>query len=115
MSLVTLRISQHKEFHREGANLRVHVPVPLKTAVLGGKIRVPTLTGAIALTIPAWSTSGAVFRVRGKGLPSRDGTPGDVLAMLAVQLPETPDPELDSPDAADGLTRQPGEQPLAPA
>jgi len=93
-ALVTLRISSHREFLREGANLRVHVPVPLKTAVLGGKIRVPTLTGAIALTIPAWSTSGAVFRVRGKGLPAREGETGDVLAVLAVQLPETPDAEL---------------------
>ncbi|MEO1397704.1 MAG: DnaJ C-terminal domain-containing protein [Pseudomonadota bacterium] len=95
-ALVTLRISPHKDFIREGANLRVHVPVPLNIAVLGGKIRVPTLAGAVALTIPAWSTSGAVFRVRGKGLPSRDGGNGDVFAVLAIQLPETPDAELES-------------------
>ncbi|MEP0943609.1 MAG: DnaJ C-terminal domain-containing protein [Rhizobiaceae bacterium] len=92
--LITLSISEHPDFRREGTNLRVHVPVPLKTAVLGGKIRVPTIGGAVALTIPAWSTSGAVFRVRGKGLPAKSGDNGDILAILAVELPESPDQEL---------------------
>lgn len=92
--LITLSISEHPEFRRDGTNLRVHVHVPLKTAVLGGKIRVPTIDGAVALTIPEWSTSGATFRVRGKGLPAKSGERGDILAILAVELPETPDPEL---------------------
>ena len=92
--LITLSISDHPEFRREGANLRVHVPVPLKTAVLGGKIRVPTIGGAVALTIPEWSTSGAVFRVRGKGLPTKAGGNGDIFAVLAVELPEQPDQAL---------------------
>ena len=92
--LITLSISDHPDFRREGCNLRVHVPVPLKTAVLGGKIRVPTLDGAVALTIPEWSTSGAVFRVRGKGLPQKSGGNGDIFAVLAVELPETPDADL---------------------
>lgn len=92
--LITLAISDHPDFQREGANLRVHVPVPLKTAVLGGKIRVPTIGGAVALTIPEWSTSGAVFRVRGKGLPNKSGSNGDILAVLAIDLPEAPDQEL---------------------
>ena len=92
--LITLSISDHPDFRRDGSNLRVHVPVPLKTAVLGGKIRVPTIGGAVALTIPEWSTSGAVFRVRGKGLPLKSGGKGDIFAVLAVELPETPDAEL---------------------
>ncbi|MEP4293571.1 MAG: DnaJ C-terminal domain-containing protein [Rhizobiaceae bacterium] len=92
--LITLSISDHPDFRREGSNLRVHVPVPLKTAVLGGKIRVPTIDGAVALTIPEWSTSGAVFRVRGKGLPLKSGGNGDIFAVLAVELPESPDAEL---------------------
>ncbi len=95
-ALITLAISRHPDFIREGSNLRVHVPVELATAVLGGKIRVPTLEGAIALNIPAWSTSGAVFRVRGKGLPRRDDGNGDILAVLAVQLPDEPDAELEA-------------------
>ena len=92
--LITLSISEHPDFRRDGTNLRVHVPVPLKTAVLGGKIRVPTIDGAVALTIPAWSTSGAVFRVRGKGLPAKSDGRGDILAILAVELPESPDQDL---------------------
>ncbi len=93
-ALITISISRHPEFVREGANLRVHVPVDLKTAVVGGKIRVPTLGGAVALTIPGWSSSGAVFRVRGKGLPKRDGSNGDIMAVLSIQLPEDEDAEL---------------------
>lgn len=93
-ALVKLSIARHKEFVREGANLRVHVPVDLKTAVVGGKIRVPTLTGAVSLTIPEWSTSGKVFRVKGKGLPKRAGGNGDILAVIAIDIGETPDPAL---------------------
>lgn len=91
---ITISISRHPDFVREGANLRVHVPVDLKTAVKGGKIRVPTLSGAVALAIPGWSSSGAVFRVRGKGLPKRDGSSGDIFAVLSIQLPEEENPEL---------------------
>ena len=85
--LITLTISGNSEFHKEGTNLRVQVPVSLKVAVLGGKIRVPTLAGAVALNIPEWSSSGAVFRVKGKGLPKKSGGNGDILAVLAVELP----------------------------
>ena len=87
-ALITLKIVRHADFAREGGNLRVHVPVDLSTAVLGGKIRVPTLAGAVALSIPEWSTSGQAFRVRGKGLPKRDGTNGDIIAVLAIDLGE---------------------------
>ncbi len=92
--LITLSISDHPDYRREGSNLRTHVPVDLKTAVLGGKIRVPTLSGAVALNIPPWSNSGSVFRLRGKGLPNRAGGRGDILAVAAVSLPEDPDEEL---------------------
>ena len=70
------------------------MPVELQTAVLGGKIRVPTLSGAVALSVPEWSSSGAVFRVRGKGLPKRDGGHGDILAVLAITLDDEPDSKL---------------------
>ncbi len=93
-ALISLKIARHPDFQREGANLRVHVPVELKTAAVGGKIRVPTLTGVVALTIPEWSSSGAVFRLRGKGLPKKDGGKGDILAVLSIQLPEEKDETL---------------------
>ena len=92
--LITLTISEHPEFRREGNNLRVHVPVALETAVLGGKIRVPTLNGAVALSIPQWSSSGSIFRVKGKGLPTKSDGNGDILAILSVQLPEEPNEQL---------------------
>ncbi|EFL88873.1 DnaJ C-terminal domain-containing protein [Ahrensia sp. R2A130] len=98
--LITLNISDssavdQSEFRREGKNLRVTVPIALETAALGGRVRVPTLGGAIALTVPEWSNSGAVFRVRGKGLPGRDGKPGDILATLEVDLGEKDEALLD--------------------
>lgn len=93
-ALVALTIAKHPDFQREGANLRVHVPVDLKIAVTGGKIRVPTLTGAVALTIPEWSSSGAVFRLKGKGLPAKAGGAGDILAVLSLQLPDEKDQAL---------------------
>ena len=70
------------------------MPVELEKAVLGGKIRVPTIDGAVALTIPAWSSSGAVFRVREKGLPKKSGGKGDIFAVLSITLPDKPDSRL---------------------
>ena len=93
-ALITLTISKHPDFTRDGTNLRTHVAIDLKTAVMGGKIRVPTLSGAVALTIPGWSSSGQIFRVRGKGLPKKDGGFGDILAVLAIVLPDEPDQNL---------------------
>ena len=92
--LITLSISDHADFRREGSNLRVNVPVELDKAVLGGKIRVPTIDGAVALTIPPWSSSGAVFRVREKGLPKKSGGKGDIFAVLSIRLPKNPDERL---------------------
>ncbi len=98
-ALITLSIATSHDkdgatFRREGANLRVHVPVPLRSAVLGGKIRVPTLTGAVSLTLPEWTTSGTAMRVRGKGLPKADGAFGDILAVTAIDLPTERDAAL---------------------
>ena len=76
------------EFRRDGKIVRVSVPIDLSSAVLGGRVRVPTLGGAVALAVPEWSHSGALLRGRGKGLPGRDGRPGDILATLAVDLGE---------------------------
>ena len=61
--------------------------VPLEDAVLGGTIRVPTLTGAVEMKMPPMTSSGRTFRLRGKGLPKKDGTRGDLLAVTAIQLP----------------------------
>nr|WP_042669477.1 J domain-containing protein [Methylobacterium sp. B34] len=93
-ALLTIRIRPHPRFTVEGADLRTSVDVPLEDAVLGGTIRVPTLTGAVEMKIPAMTSSGRTFRLRGKGLPKKDGTRGDLFATTAIVLPEGEDAAL---------------------
>jgi DnaJ-class molecular chaperone len=93
-ALLTIRILPHARFTPEGADLRVSVEVPLEDAVLGGPIRVPTLTGAVEMRIPAMTSSGRTFRLKGKGLPKKDGTRGDLFATTAIALPAAEDAAL---------------------
>ncbi|NEU13648.1 J domain-containing protein [Methylobacterium sp. BTF04] len=93
-ALLTIRIQAHPRFTVDGADLRASVEVPLEDAVLGGPIRVPTLTGAVEMRIPAMTSSGRTFRLKGKGLPKKDGTRGDLFATTAVALPTTDDSAL---------------------
>src|SRR5215470_10379427 len=67
--LISVSIAPHPLFNRDGNDLRLDLPVTLYEAVLGAKVRVPTLTGAVELAIPAGSSSGRTFRLKGKGLP----------------------------------------------
>ena len=94
-ALVTVHIAPHPHFKVEGANLRVDLPITLYEAVLGGKVRVPTLDGAVELAIPPGTNAGRTFRLKGKGLPAKSGT-GDLLATVRIVLPERPDPELEA-------------------
>jgi DnaJ-class molecular chaperone len=91
--LLTLRIRPHEHFTVERENLRVRVPVDLDEAVLGGTVRVPTLTGAVDMRIPPMTSSGRTLRLRGKGLPGKNGR-GDLLATVEIRLPETADEAL---------------------
>jgi DnaJ-class molecular chaperone len=93
-ALITVTVARHPLFEREGANLRIDVPITLYEAVLGGKVRVPTIDGAVELAIPPGTSSGRVFRVKGKGLPAKQGQ-GDLLATVRIALPESEDSELD--------------------
>ena len=93
-ALLTIRIKPHPRFTVEAADLRASVEVPLEDAVLGGTIRVPTLTGAVEMKMPPMTSSGRTFRLRGKGLPRKDGTRGDLLATTAIVLPSGEDAAL---------------------
>lgn len=94
---VVVAYATHPQFRVEGADLRTDLSVPLADAVLGAKVRVPTLAGAVELSIPAWTNSGRTFRLRGKGLPKEGSTEnGDLLATVRVALPDQPDPELEA-------------------
>ncbi|BCM85967.1 DnaJ C-terminal domain-containing protein [Methylobacterium indicum] len=93
-ALLTIRFAPDSRFQIEGADLRTSAEVPLEDAVLGGPIRIQTLTGAVEMKIPPMTSSGRVFRLRGKGLPKKDGTRGDLLATIAVTLPASADEAL---------------------
>ncbi|MBS9477191.1 DnaJ C-terminal domain-containing protein [Ancylobacter radicis] len=86
----------HRVFRIEGTDLRADVALPLAQAVLGGKLRVPTLGGEVELSVPAWTDSGRTFRLRGKGLPKAEGGEGDLLATVRIALPEERDAELEA-------------------
>lgn len=93
-ALVTVRVQADSRFVIEGKNLRTRVQVDLADAVLGGVIRVPTLDGAVEINLPKGASSGQVLRVKGKGVPAKDGT-GDLFAVIEIVLPKEPDPELE--------------------
>jgi DnaJ-class molecular chaperone len=94
-AFVTVRVLPDPRFAVEGKDLRLRQPVTLDQAVLGGKVRAPTLTGAVELTIPPNTSTGKTFRLRGKGLPSKEGD-GDLLVTVDVVLPPKPDAELEA-------------------
>jgi len=91
-AMVTVKFERHRHFRRDGADLRVDVPITLYEAVLGGKVRVPTLDGSAELSLPANINTSKALRLKGKGL---HGT-GDLYASLKIVLPEAGDPDLES-------------------
>jgi len=93
--LITVSVAPHPLFTRAGADLRLELPITLYEAVLGGKVRVPTLDGAVELAIPPGTNAGRTFRLKGKGFPAKDGT-GDLLATVRIMLPEGGDAELET-------------------
>jgi DnaJ-class molecular chaperone len=93
-ALITVHIAPHPYLKPEGSNLRVDVPIALYEAVLGGKVRVPTLDGAVELAIPPGTSAGRTFRLKGKGLPAKHGR-GDLFASVRIVLPEGKDAELE--------------------
>ncbi|MBI2885500.1 MAG: molecular chaperone DnaJ [Candidatus Omnitrophica bacterium] len=85
---VLIHVEPHLVFHRDGPNLLLEYPVPLSQATLGAEVDVPTLTGRVTMKIPAGTQSGAVFRVRGKGIPDvHTGRAGDLLVRVVVETP----------------------------
>ncbi len=93
--LITVAVAPHPLFTRAGADLRLELPITLYEAVLGGKVRVPTLDGAVELAIPPGTNAGRTFRLKGKGFPAKDGA-GDLLATVRIMLPEGGDAELET-------------------
>ena len=94
--LITVNIAPHPFFKVEGSDLRVELPITLYEAVLGGKVRVPTLGSAVELSIPKNTSSGRTFRLKGKGLPKPTATAGDLFVTARIVLPDGNDAELES-------------------
>jgi molecular chaperone DnaJ len=85
---VTVKVSPHRLFGRKGDNLTLDVPVTFDELALGADLKIPTLGGApVTLKVPAGTPNARTFRVRGKGAPKADGSRGDLLATVQVQVP----------------------------
>ncbi|MCA1297879.1 DnaJ C-terminal domain-containing protein [Stappia indica] len=95
-AIVEIRVARHALFTPSDDDLRLDLPLTLYEAVLGGKVRVPTLDGAINLTIAPNANSGKTMRLKGKGLPNKQGGRGDLLITLRITLPDEPDEELET-------------------
>jgi len=85
---VTVKVTPHRLFGRKDDNLTLDVPVSFDEAALGADVKIPTLGGApVTLKIPSGTPNGRTFRVRGRGAKKKDGTNGDLLATVQVQVP----------------------------
>ena len=93
--LITVNIAPHALFKVDGSDLRLDLPITLYEAVLGGKVRVPTLGSAVELSIPKNTSSGRTFRLKGKGLPKPGGA-GDLFVTARIMLPDGNDTELET-------------------
>jgi DnaJ-class molecular chaperone len=91
-AIVTVKFARHKHFRRDGADLRVDVPITLYEGVLGGKVRVPTLDGSVELNLPPGVDTTKALRLKGKGLHGV----GDLYAVIKIVLPPGGDPDLES-------------------
>ena len=91
-AIITIAIKPHRFFKREGDHIRLDLPVALDEAVLGAKVKVPTVDGSVMLSVPKGSASGKVLRLKGKGFTRKNGQRGDQLVTLMVDVPD--DPEL---------------------
>lgn len=85
---VRVRVAPHPFFGRRGKDLTLTLPVTFAEAALGAEVKVPTLNGSVKLKIPAGTSSGRTFRLRGRGVKASDGSKGDLLATVQVAVPE---------------------------
>ena len=114
-----LEVEDDRRFRRDGANIRLGLPVTFSQAALGAEIEVPTVTGTVKLTVPAGIQSGEVLRLRGRGLPELHGEgTGDQFVRVIVWTPERlsdeheealralQEVEESAPDRLDGVSQR---------
>ena len=86
-AIVAISIKPHRFFIRDGDNIRLDLPISLDEAVLGAKVKVPTVDGPVMLSVPAGTSSGKVLRLKGKGFTGKSGHRGDQLVTLMIDVP----------------------------
>lgn len=95
-ALISVEVQPDPRFSREGDDISLSVPISLSEAVLGGRIRVPTPTGDVTMSVPKGANTGTRLRLKGKGAPRREGGHGDQYVRLEVVLPSPPDAALEA-------------------
>jgi DnaJ-class molecular chaperone len=94
-AIITVEIRPHRFYTRDGDDVRLELPVSLDEAVAGDKVKVPTVDGAVMLGIPKGSASGKTLRLKGKGFHRKDGSRGDQLVTVMIDIPAD-DAELEA-------------------
>jgi DnaJ-class molecular chaperone len=87
-AIITLLVTKHRFFTRDGDHIRLDLPITLNEAVQGGKVKVPTVDGAVMLSVATGATSGQTLRLKGKGFTGKGGVRGDQLVTLMIDLPK---------------------------
>jgi DnaJ-class molecular chaperone len=87
-AIVTIEVTAHPYFTRHGKDIRLSLPISLKEAVLGAKVKAPTPEGPVMLTVPKGASSGKVLRLKGRGFTDKSGKRGDQLVSLSIDVPE---------------------------
>lgn len=87
--LLKVTIRKDKMFQVNGYNLETKIPITPWEAALGSSIAVKTIDGYVTLTIPSSTVAGKRFRLRGKGLPRKDNSAGDLIVEIVIQIPES--------------------------
>ncbi len=112
--IVTLLVAPHPHFRRNGNNLELTLPITLKEAVFGATVEIPTTSGQVALKIPPGSSGGRRLRIKGQGVLSSSGAPGDLYVELQIKLPDQlldqgkqPQALLSAVEQLEGMYRQP--------
>jgi curved DNA-binding protein len=86
--VLTLHVTPHEHFRRDGDDLHLDLPVTVAEAYKGAKVRVPTIDGEVSLKVPEGTQSGQVVRLRGKGVHKKGSHPGDLYVHFLVQIPK---------------------------
>jgi DnaJ-class molecular chaperone len=94
-ALIEISVLPHPYFTRKGDDIYLDLPISLKEAVLGAKIKVPTPSGTVTAAVPKWSSTGRILRLKGRGVPRSDGSKGDQYVTLRLVLPQKPDAKLE--------------------